>query len=163
MVAAALASAYAKPLPNVELITLVIFLSGVLLGAKWGALVGAVCELTFSVLNPYGPAPPLVTISQVLGQLAPGPAGALVAAAGIAHRPVALRMLVLGATGALVTVYFDLITNLATGILLGQIRVALIGGLPFALIHVGTNTALFALLGTPLVAVFARYRARLSS
>jgi len=163
MVAAALASAYAKPFPNVELITLVLFLSGVLLGARWGALVGAVCELTFSVLNPYGPAPPLVTISQVLGQLAPGPAGALVAAAGIPARPAPVRMLVLGTVGALVTTYFDLITNIASGIVIGQIRVALIGGLPFALLHVGSNIALFALLGTPLVAVFARYRARLSS
>jgi uncharacterized membrane protein len=72
-------------------------------------------------------------------------------------------MLVLAVTGALLTVFFDLITNVATGLLFGQIRATLIGGVPFALLHVGSNVALFALLGTPLIAVFARYRARLSS
>ncbi|MGH7742380.1 MAG: hypothetical protein ACRENS_10200, partial [Candidatus Eiseniibacteriota bacterium] len=109
------------------------------------------------------PAHPLITLSQVAGELAPGPAGAGLAAAGIAERPVMTRMLALAAAGALVTAYFDLITNVATGLLMGQIRATLIGGLPFALLHIGSNVALFALLGTPLVAVFARYRARLSS
>jgi uncharacterized membrane protein len=163
MAAAALASVYAESIPNFELMTLVVFLSGVLLGARWGALVGAVCMLAFSVLNPYGPAHPLITLSQMAGELAPGPAGAAMAAAGIANRPAAARMLALAVAGALLTVYFDLITNVATGLLMGQIRAALIGGLPFALLHLGSNVALFALLGTPLVAVFARYRARLSS
>lgn len=163
MVAAALASVYAESIPNFELMTLVVFLSGVLLGARWGAMVGAICMLAYSVLNPYGPAHPLITASQVVGELAPGPAGAVMAAAGIAGRPVMARMIALGAAGGLLTVYFDLITNVATGLLFGQIRATLIGGLPFALLHVGSNIALFALLGPPLVAVFARYRARLSS
>jgi uncharacterized membrane protein len=163
MVAAALASVYAESIPNFELMTLVVFLSGVLLGARWGALVGAVCMLAYSVLNPYGPAHPLITLSQMAGEAAPGPVGAAFALAGIPNRPVLVRMLVLAVAGALLTAYFDLITNVATGLLFGQIRATLIGGLPFALLHLGTNVALFALLGTPLVAVFARYRARLSS
>jgi uncharacterized membrane protein len=163
MVAAALASVYAESIPNVELMTLVVFLSGVLLGARWGALVGAVCMLAYSVLNPYGPAHPVITLSQMAGEMAPGPAGAALALAGIQDRPVMARMLALAVTGALLTAYFDLITNVATGLLFGQIRATLIGGLPFALLHLGSNVALFALLGTPLIAVFARYRARLSS
>ena len=163
MVAAALVSVYAESIPNFELMTLVVFLSGVLLGARWGALVGAVCMLAYSVLNPYGPAHPLITLSQMAGEMAPGPVGALLAAAGLAERPAPARLVALGVTGALLTAYFDLITNVATGLLFGQIRATLIGGLPFALIHIGTNVALFAVLGTPLIAVFSRYRARLSS
>jgi uncharacterized membrane protein len=163
MVAAALASVYAESIPNFELMTLVVFLSGVLLGARWGAMVGAVCMLAYSVLNPYGPAHPVITLSQMAGEMVPGPAGAVLAASGLPGRPVLPRMLVLAVAGALLTVFFDLITNLATGLLFGQIRATLIGGLPFALLHVGSNVALFALLGTPLIAVFARYRARLSS
>ena len=163
MVAAALASVYAESIPNFELMTLVVFLSGVLLGARWGAMVGAVSMLAYSVLNPYGPAHPVITLSQMIGELAPGPAGAVLAASGLPGRPALQRMLVLAVTGAVLTVCFDLITNVATGLLFGQIRATLIGGLPFALLHVGSNVALFALLGTPLIAVFARYRARLSS
>ena len=61
------------------------------------------------------------------------------------------------------TVWFDLVTNVATGLVFGQMRVVLLQGIPFALWHTGSNILLFALLGTPLVAVFGRYRARLSS
>jgi hypothetical protein len=60
-------------------------------------------------------------------------------------------------------VAYDLITNLATGVILGQIRITLIMGIPFSLWHIGYNLALFVVLGTPLVAVCARYAARLSS
>jgi hypothetical protein len=69
--------------------------------------------------------------------------------------------LVVAATA--VTAIFDLITNLATGWIYGQLVPTLIGGIPFSLLHIASNVALFAALGTPLVAVFAHYRARLSA
>ena len=65
--------------------------------------------------------------------------------------------------GAGLTALYDVMTNLATGIVLGPTRAVLIGGIPFALWHIGTNAALFATVGTPIVAVFARYRSRLFS
>ena len=40
-------------------------------------------------------------------------------------------------------------------------RVTLLGGIPFALWHIGTNVLLFAVVGTPLVGRFAHYRLRL--
>ena len=40
-------------------------------------------------------------------------------------------------------------------------RFWLIAGIPFSLWHIGFNVALFAVLGTPLTAVLARYSARL--
>jgi hypothetical protein len=163
MVAAALTGVYAETIPNFEVLTLVVFLSGVLLGARWGALVGALSMLAYSVLNPYGPAHPLVTLAQVLGEVLPGPCAALFVASGMTARPVLVRAVVLAVLGALLTIWFDLLTNVATGVLFGQMRLTLIGGIPFALWHMVTNVALFAVLGTPLVVVFARYRARLSS
>ena len=45
-----------------------VFASGVLLGARDGALVGAVTMTIYSVLNPYGPAHPLVTLAQLAGE-----------------------------------------------------------------------------------------------
>ena len=45
----------------------------------------------------------------------------------------------------------------------GQIKATLIGGIPFSLFHIATNVAMFAVVGAPLVVVFARYRERLSS
>ena len=40
-------------IPNIELITVIVFLSGLTLGIGWGILVGGTAELIFSVLNPF--------------------------------------------------------------------------------------------------------------
>jgi hypothetical protein len=161
MVAVGLTGAYAESIPNFELLTLVGFASGVLLGARLGAGVAALTMLVFSLLNPYGAAPPLVTASQVIGAALSGVAGAL--CIGVARRSVAARVVVLGLVGAVLTLVFDLLTNLASGVVFGQMRVILLGGIPFALWHIATNTALFAAVGPVLVPVLARYRERLSS
>ena len=51
--------------PNIELITVIIFLSGLTLGIRWGILVGAVSEFIFSAMNPLGSSlmfPPLIAV-----------------------------------------------------------------------------------------------------
>ena len=160
MIALGLTGAYVHVIPNLELVTVAAFASGVLLGARDGAGVAGLTMLLFSLLNPYGAAHPLVTASQVVGEALVGATGG--AAGGLAARPVVTRAVVLGLAGALLTLIYDLLTNVATGIVYGQMRATLLGGIPFALWHIGTNCALFASLGPALVAVLARYRARLS-
>ncbi|HTO90936.1 MAG TPA: hypothetical protein VMJ70_07380 [Candidatus Sulfotelmatobacter sp.] len=162
MVAAGLTGVYAESIPNFELLTLIMFCAGVLLGVRDGMLVAAVTEVIYSLLNPYGAVHPLVTVSQVLGMMAAGLAGGLAARVGLPGLPVGLRVASLIGIGAVVTIFFDLITNLATAVIFGQLVPTLIGGVPFALWHLFWNVVLFAILGTPLVAVFSRYRARLS-
>jgi uncharacterized membrane protein len=163
MVAAGLTGVYAETIPNFEVLTLVVFCSGILLGARDGMLVGAVTMLIYSLLNPYGAVHPLVTSAQVAGESAAGLAGAWFAAAGLPSRPAPVRAVTLALAAALLTLLYDLVTNVATGILFGQVRVTLIGGIPFALWHTASNVVLFALLGTPLSGVFWHYRSRLSS
>lgn len=163
MIAAGLAGVYVENIPNFEVLTLVVFCSGVLLGARDGALVGAIASLIFSLLNPYGPVHPLVTAAQVTGYTVTGLAGAGFRVLGLAGRPLAVRIPVLGLCALLLTAFFDLITNVATGLVYGQMRTMLLAGIPFALWHIGTNIALFVALGTPLTAVSARYAQRLSA
>jgi uncharacterized membrane protein len=134
----------------------------VLLGVRDGLLVGAVAELIFSVLNPYGAVHPFVTATQVTGMIVPGIAGGVAAHARVPELPIPLRAMALAAIGAVLAVFFDFVTNLGTGLVYGQIGATLIGGIPFALWHLFWNVVLFAVLGTPLVAVFAHYRARLA-
>ena len=160
MIAAGLTGVYAETIPNFEVLTLVVFSSGVLLGAGDGARVGIVTMLLYSLLNPYGLAHPLVTGAQVVGEGLAGLSGGWVA--GRAARPSRTTALLLAAIGAALTAVYDLITNLASGVVYGQWRAVLISGIPFALWHIGTNAALFAIVGTPLAAVCARYRSRLS-
>jgi len=135
----------------------------VLLGPRDGALVGGLTMLVYSLLNPYGPAPPLVTAAQIAGNGASGLAGAAFARLGWPARPAAARGVALVLCAVLVTAFYDLVTNVATGVVFGQMRFWLLAGIPFALWHIGYNIALFAVLGTPLVAVFARYAERLSA
>ena len=154
---------YAETIPNFEVLTLVVFASGVLLGARDGAMVGGLTMLVYSLLNPYGAAHPLVTLSQVLGEMVPGWVGGMVAHWSLPDRSVLARSVVLGLLAVGLTACFDLVTNVATGLVFGQMRAVLLGGLPFSLWHIASNLVLFAVLGPPLVSVFGHYRARLLS
>lgn len=162
LVAAGLTGVYAETIPNVEVLTLVVFCAGVLLGSRDGALVGTITTVIYSLLNPYGPVHPYVTIAQMLGEVAAGLAGGGFAAVGFLEARPGLRAALLASSGVIVTAFFDLVTNVATGIVFGQMRATLIGGIPFALLHMGSNAVLFATLGVALTGALRRYRSRLS-
>ncbi len=56
-------------IPNIELITVIIFTAGLYLGPAWGLIVGGTAEMIFSGMNPMGSGlsfPPLF-ISQLMG------------------------------------------------------------------------------------------------
>jgi len=56
-------------IPNVELISVIVFLAGMHLGFRWGILIGLTAEMVFSGLNPMGSGlmfPPLF-LSQMVG------------------------------------------------------------------------------------------------
>ena len=64
-------------IPNIELITVTIFISGLTLGSAWGMLIGGTAEIIFSSLNPFGSGlsfPPLF-FSQVLSMIIIGAIG----------------------------------------------------------------------------------------
>ena len=163
LIAAGLTGVYAESIPNFEVLTLVVFGAGVLLGSLDGALVGGVTMLVYTLLNPYGPAHPVVMLSQVVGIAVAGVAGGWYARAGLPGRSARARAGTLVVVAVIVTAVFDLVTNVATGIVFGQMKTWLIAGIPFSLWHIGYNVLLFAAVGTPLVAVFARYSARLAA
>jgi type IV secretory pathway TrbD component len=163
LIAAGLTGVYAETIPNFEVLTLAVFCAGVLLGARDGILVGTITMLVYSLLNPAGPAHPVVTAAQVLGSALSGAGGALFARLGLPARPPGMRAVSLALFALLLTASYDLLTNVATGLVFGQMKTWVVAGIPFALWHIGYNIALFAALGTPLTAVFARYGERLSA
>jgi len=163
MTAAALTGVYAEQIPNFEVMTLVVFSAGLLLGSADGALVGGLAALVYTLLNPYGPAHPVVMAAQTAGMAVAGVAGGVIARLDPGRWNLGVRALVLAVVGGAVTAVFDLLTNVATGLVYGRMKAVLIGGIPFALWHVLTNVALFAGVGTAALAVVAHYRSRLSS
>ncbi len=140
-------------LPNLELITLTIFLGGVVTGPLHGFAIGVLAELVFSMLNPLGPALPLVFVAQLIGMGIAGAAGGLLGPR-IARLRGGARVAVLAVAGFTVTLLFDVITNLALGIHLGPVFPTLAGGLAFSLVHLAANTLAFAVLGAGGLRVF---------
>jgi type IV secretory pathway TrbD component len=102
-------------------------------------------------------------LSQVLGTAVAGIAGGWYARVGLPAHSARVRAGSLALVAVIVTALFDLVTNVATGLVFGQMKTWLIAGIPFSLWHIGYNVLLFVAVGTPLVAVFARYSARLAA
>jgi hypothetical protein len=136
----------------VELFSVAIFLSGALVGVVWGVWVGAVSRLIFSLANPYGPPHPWILAAQVVG------AGAIGAIGGMARRRLLLRgekesgrtaprTILLAFAAVLATVAYDLVTNLAQGVVFGSIPVALALAVLPSIQHLGSNIAIFVILG----------------
>jgi len=163
MIATGLSGAYLHPIPNWNPLDLVMCCSGVLLGVRAGAGVAALTMLAYSLLNPYGAAPPLVTVSQVVGEAGYAVAGGVLARLEVPSYGPLVRAAALAVAAVATTVWFDLLTNLATAWMLGQLRATMIGGIPFALLHLAWNLIAFVAVGAALLPVLARYRARLSS
>lgn len=134
------------PLPNVELLSLTLFLGGAATGPAVGFAIGIAAELIHSFLNPLGPAFPLVLLAQLLGMGTVGLVGGLLGArvARLRRGPAIGALAILGFS---LTTFFDLLTNAALGIHLGSLWLTLAGGIPFAIAHIVSNTLLFPALG----------------
>ncbi len=151
-------------IPNVEFITLIAWLSGLLLGVGRGLFVALLGETLFSVMNPLGSS--LVFLPLFAAQLLGFALIALSGAAGRIWVPKLLeRKLLLalfaGFNGLLLTLLYDLLTTLAFPLASGftneQIMAAIIAGIPFVAIHIAVNTAVFSLIVPPLLIQIARF------
>lgn len=136
----------------VELFLIALFLSGALVGAGWGAWVGAVAQLLFSLGNPYGPPHPWVLGAQIVGATAVGTLGGLagrrlLGSPGNEPPRAGVRTIVLVLSAVLVTLVYDLLTNVAQGVAFGSIRATLALALLPSLQHLASNVAIFVVLG----------------
>jgi len=132
--------------PNLELITLTVFLGGAASGPLHGAQIGALTALLFSGMNPLGLPPPLVLLAQLAGMTSSGLSGGLLGPR-LARRPTGQQVWLLGGLGLMLTLLYDVLTNGAIGLHFGPILPTLIAGLGFAVLHIVTNTVAFAVLG----------------
>lgn len=129
----------------VELFSAATVLSGALTGVVWGAWIGAVARLVFSVANPYGPPHPWVLAAQVLGGAMLGAIGGLLRGPlARSGRSSALVWLSVGVAG---TLAYDLFTNVAQGIVFGSIPATFaLGAIPAAQ-HIASNGVIFFIVG----------------
>ena len=154
--------------PNVEVMSLVTALAGVVLGPVRGFVAGALAAAVYSLGSPYGLPAPLLLVAQMAGLGSAGPLGHLAMRRISAPRRETAspraddfpavkpgqRAARAAAAGLAVTVVHDALTNLAiVGMLDLPTRVVLAGAVPFFLIHAASNVVIF---GSLLPALAAR-------
>ena len=138
--------------PNVELVTLIIFLAGFLMGTKYGLITGIIGEFLFSALNPFGSGllfPPML-IAQVLSMAFVGFAG------GIAGKWLPFRkfskkyILIFGIIGFLITLVYDIFVSAAypisAGFGLNETVGIILSGIIFSVMHIAMNVMVFSIL-----------------
>jgi uncharacterized membrane protein len=143
--------------PNVELLTAMIFLAGVLMGLKTGIIIGICGEFLFSALNPMGSGllfPPLLIVQMVSMALV-GAIGGLLRRYILMWKRSISNLLTIGAIGFFLTLLYDILVSAAfpisAGFSLQQTVATIIAGLAFSVVHLVANTLVFILL-VPLAA-----------
>ena len=135
--------------PNIELITVIVFMSGLMLGWRWGSLVGGTAIFIYSGLNPMGSGlsfPPLFFM-QILGMATTGFIGGLFKIFFVIKETNMTSLISLGFLGFFCTFIYDILTlisyPLSAGLGLSGIIAALVKGSGFILLHEISNAFVF--------------------
>lgn len=151
--------------PNIELMTLCVFLGGMFLGWRSGMLVGCLSILIYSLFNPFGPPLPPLLFAQLGGFSLVGCCGGLLR--GRLRHGGRTAIIASAAAGCLLTIVYDFLTTAATGlIVLGTEGFSkgfgglVAAGLPFISIHAASNTAIFGAAVMPVVKAAAVWEGR---
>jgi len=149
----AIASGYTlSMIPNIELMTFMVFITGYLYGSHIGTLVGIIAMSIYATWNPWGGPVPPIFAAQV------GCMAFIGAIGGVANKILNVssnnseKMLGAAALGGILTIIYDLLTNFAYAIAFGlehQLLLVLIAGAWFSIVHVVSNTMIFGTLLIP--------------
>lgn len=141
--------------PNVELVSVTVFLAGMILGSLRGAMVGGMAMGIFSTFNPLGLPIIPVLVAQILSMALVGAIGGVFK--GKKGSSIGLSsILKLAVTGFTLTILYDLSTNFAFAVafgLMAQFLKIVLAGLVFSALHVVSNTVLFPCVGLAMVKV----------
>jgi len=151
---AALALALNFPLlgvPNVELISFCLFVSGMYLGYWGGFVTPLIAGFIFVFFNPNGPSTMiLIAIAQIIGFILFGLAGAIFGKNIIRNKNRIVGITFCAAIGVVFTFIYDVLTNAAVAITFGPFWTTMLSGVAFSLWHMMTNGLIFG-FAEPLV------------
>ena len=144
-------------IPNVELFTFTLFLSGLFLGKSGGAATALVAGLIFVFFNPNGAQPVLaVGIVQLFGFILFGFCGGLLRPVILRNNNTGLTMTTLFLSGAILTLWYDFSTNFVFAYLFGPFWPTLAAGLSFSIVHTVSNTIIFGISGAVVQKIWKR-------
>ena len=141
------------PMPNIELLSASIFLSGLLLGPLRGFAVGIAAEFIYTLLNPMGISFPPMMIAQIACMGVTGISGGLLGKLTLKHK-ILKKGFVFGSAGLLLTLNYQFWVNFsvyyfAVWDIEGAFFPYLISGILFSLMHLVSNTIIFTLIVLP--------------
>lgn len=147
-------------IPNVELSSVMVFLSGFLFGPFIGVLVGLIAMTIYQLWNPWGAFIPPIGLAVIGCTMFIGFVGGILGRSfqlSVKRGTIPLRWYLWPAFfGVMITLLYDLVTNLAYSITFGvPFVITLLAGLPFMIIHMVSNGVLFGLL-TPAISRIAQ-------
>ncbi len=132
-------------IPNVELGSLVLFATAYVFGPGMALWCTLIMSIVYGTINPWGGFFPLIWLTQVVGWTYVVVAGATIGHRGDAPATDVFSPIELGVVGAGVTIVFDMVTTVGYSLTFSVLFViALIGLLPFMILHVLSNAILFA-------------------
>lgn len=137
--------------PNIEFISVTIFLSGLHLGYKHGSLVGGFSIMIYSILNPMGSGLaylPLL-LGQILSMIIIGTFGSYLSffLKNVSYKN---QILISGLAGFISTFIYDFITTISfpmsIGYSLNEIIIYGLSGSIFTVMHTVSNTIIFMIV-----------------
>ncbi|MCK4484931.1 MAG: hypothetical protein KAU89_08900 [Candidatus Thorarchaeota archaeon] len=132
-------------IPNVELGSTILFTTAFVFGFPMGVTCVLLMSIIYASFNPWGPFVPHIWLTQVIGWLFMVAVGAIMGNRVTENSSGEPQRQELAGVGAFVTVFYDLITTLGYSWAFSvPYSVALISLLPFMIIHVVSNTLIFA-------------------
>jgi len=155
-------------IPNIEVFTLMIFLSGFMMSKKEGAIIGLSSALIFAFFNPYGPSPPPLFVYQLIHYSTTGVLGGLTKdflRSKEYFKPTedlyVFRIMVLfGFLGAVITFVFDILSTLFGGfmvsITIDYFIASYLLGIVFTTVHLIGNVLVFVFLLPGLIQVIIK-------
>ncbi len=160
-------------IPNIEIFTLTIFLSGFILGNRWktvwlGMIVGFLSSIIFTFFNPLGASPPLLYLYQVVHYSITGLSGGLVRQflnGKKYFKPEEdlynYQVIVLfGLAGGIITFIFDILSTLFGGfvvsVTIDYFIATYLLGIVFTTIHLVGNVLIFVFILPGLIQVITK-------
>ncbi len=142
-------------IPNVNPCFFIIFTAGFVWGAWAGITVGVIGFFLWAILNPYGPSPPFLLLSQLVGISFSGLIGAITAGVLRPCRWSFKTAIILAIAGFGSGLCYHLAVDSVDALIYQPFWPRLIGGLVFSLITVLSNTIMFPVL-YPVLAFLAK-------
>ena len=145
-------------IPNIEVFTLMIFLSGFIMSKKEGAIIGLLSASIFTFFNTYGASPPPLFVYQLIHYSMTGVLGGLTKdflRNKEYFKPTEdlyiFRIMVLfGLLGAIITFFFDILSTLFGGftvsITIDYFIASYLLGIVFTTVHLIGNVLVFVFL-----------------